>query len=304
MRKHLLLVLLLAGFGSATACDVCGGGAGNGYVGILPDFQKHIFGLRYRHNSVLTHIGVGGEHTYLTTKESYRTLEAWGGWTLNNKFRLMLSVPYNFNGRENGGHTLSKSGLGDVTLSGYYGLLNKRQSVGDKLLVQSLWAGTGVKLATGQYNPEDKAAAANANLFQLGTGSTDFTLGLMYDVRLQDVGLSVSSNYKLNTENGYGYRYGNKLALNAQGYYKFRVMKKLTLAPNAGVQLEQSDADLDKGFAVSASGGNLLLGTAGVEAVIGKFAVGANLQTPLSQNLANGAVNANGRMMLHVAMAL
>ena len=50
------------------ACDICGCGVGNSYIGILPDFNKRIFGLRYRYNSIFTHVGTGGETTYLTTK--------------------------------------------------------------------------------------------------------------------------------------------------------------------------------------------------------------------------------------------
>ena len=305
MKKLSIFLLFLLSLTRATACDICGCGVGNSYIGILPDFHKHIFGVRYRYNSMLTHVGVGGNYTYLTTTERYKTVEAWGGWNLGAKLRVMASVPYSFNKRENGGVTTAKSGVGDVTVSGFYNLLNKRQSAEDNLMIQSLWVGAGVKLATGQYNPQDKAATANsANLFQLGTGSTDFSLGLMYDIRLQDAGINLSSNYKINTANQYDYRYGNKFSLNSQVYYKFLIKNKVTIAPNAGVQYERSDEDLDKGLSVSASGGNLLLGTVGVETSFSKFAIGANVQTPFFQNLANGIVGANNRMMVHVAIAL
>lgn len=305
--KKKLLAFCLAGLISlpALACDICGCGAGNSYIGILPDFHKHIVGLRYRYNSMLTHVGTGSNYTHLTTEEKFNTLEAWGGWNLSNKLRVMASVPYSFNQRTNGGATTSKSGVGDITVSGFYGLLNKRATVGSKLLVQSLWFGGGVKLATGKYSPEDKGNGSNnANLFQLGTGSTDFTLGLMYDIRLQDGGLNLASNYKINTQNKYDYQYGNKFNVNAQAYYKFRIKDMVTVAPNAGVQYEGSKEDLDKGFSVTASGGNLLLGTVGMEALFSKIALGANIQTPLSQNLASGIVKANNRFMVHMAFAL
>jgi hypothetical protein len=44
-----------------------------------------------------------------------------------------------------------------------------------------------------------------------------------------------------------------------------------------------------------------LLGTIGIESTLNKMAVGANWQTPLSQNLANGFVKANNRLMIHIA---
>jgi hypothetical protein len=307
MKKYIMILGLITAFPLLTpACDICGCGAGNSYIGILPDFHKHIVGFRYRNNSMLTHVGVGGSITYLTTKETYNIIEAWSGWNVGKKFRVMTSVPYSFTERTNQGITKSKNGLGDITLSGYYQLLNNRHTVfTNKLLIQSLWIGGGVKLATGKYNPLDKNSTNdNANLFQSGTGSTDFNIGAMYDIRLQDMGINVSSNYKITTSNKYDYQYGNKFNINAQGYCKFRIKSKLTIAPNAGVQYERAGKDLDHDFKVTVSGGNLLLGTAGMEVVLGKMAIGANFQTPFYQNLANGIVKANNRIMLHVAFAL
>ena len=304
MKKYILILIAAIAIPMLTiACDICGCGVGNSYIGILPDFHKHIFGLRYRYNSMLTHLGVGGNFTYLTTKETYHTVEAWGGWNIEKKFRAMASVPYSFNERMNQGATNSKNGIGDITISGYYQLLNNRQSVfKTKLLVQTLWIGGGAKLASGKYNPLDKASTNdNANLFQLGTGSYDFNIGAMYDIRLQDMGINLYTNYKITTTNKYDYQYGNKFNINAQAYFKFSIKNKLTIAPNAGVQYEQAKKDLDKGFHVTGSGGNVLLGTAGAEMAFKKIAIGANIQTPLSQNLASGIVKANNRLMAHVA---
>jgi hypothetical protein len=307
MKKYILsLVVITALPLLSIACDICGCGVGNNYIGILPDFHKHIFGLRYRYSSLYSHIGVGGATTYLTTTERYNTIEAWGGWNISNKFRIIASVPYSFNERINQGTSQNKDGLGDITLSGYFQLLNSKQTVaGSKLLVQSLWAGGGVKLPTGKYNPADKGTAnQNTNLFQLGTGSTDFIIGAMYDIRLQDAGLNVTANYKVNTANKYDYRYGSKLNVNTQAYYKINIRQKLTLAPNIGAQYETAQVDNDHKFDVSISGGNLLLGTIGVEANLKKIAIGGNWQTPLSQNLANGIVKANNRLMVHLSFML
>lgn len=307
MKKYILIITMVTVVPElTTACDICGCGVGNNYIGILPEFRRHIFGLRYRYNSMLTHLGADGTYTYLTTRERYHTIEAWGGWNFGSKLRMMLSMPYSFNERTKQDVKNGKNGIGDISVSGYYQLANKKRTISDsKLLVQSLWLGGGIKLATGQYNPLDKNSTNdNANLFQLGTGSYDFNLGLMYDVRLQDAGVNLSGNYKITTPNRYDYRYGNKLSLNTQAYYKVRVKDKFTIAPNAGVQYEQSENDVDKGFKSTVSGGRLVMGTIGVETSFKKFAIGANLQTPLSQNLANGIVKAQDRFMVHIAFAL
>ena len=307
MKKlYVILACMLVTPFIAQACEICGCGAGNQYVGILPDFRKHVFGLRYRYSSLYSHVGVGGSSTYLTTKENYNTVEFWGGWNITNNIRVMASVPYSFNERSNQSVSASKNGIGDVYFSGFYQVLNSRHTTqASKLLVQSLWLGGGIKLPTGKYDPADKSTQnESTNLFQLGTGSTDFMLNAMYDVRLQDAGINISSAYKINTANKYDYTYGNKFNINTVAYYKFRVKNMFSIAPNAGVQFETSQQDDDDGLDVEISGGNLLVGTVGVETIFNRIAIGGNFQTPLKQNLGKGIIKANNRCMVHVSFSL
>lgn len=299
-----LFILFITTFQSVTACDICGCGIGNSYIGILPNFKKTIVGIRYRHNAMTTHVGVGGSVSYLTTYEKYNVAELWGGWTVSNNFRVMMSLPYNFSERTNHGITNTKNGLGDINVTGLYQVLGKKATATDQTIVQSLWMGAGIKLATGKYNPSDKSGSNNANLFQLGTGSNDFTLNAMYDIKKMNAGINISAAYKINTANKYDYRYGNKINVSSQVYYAFAIGNKLVVSPNAGVQFEAAAMDDDNGTEVSVSGGNILQGTAGVEISFGKISLGANLQTPLSQNLAKGIVHAGNRNMIHVSIAL
>ena len=306
MKKICILTGLAAFiFIKSVACDICGCGVGNNYIGILPDFNKHIFGFRFRYNSLLTHVGAGGTSSYLTSNEQYRTMELWAGWNFGKRFRVMASIPYSFDERNNHGLTNTKNGLGDIAVAGYYQVLNNRKTIRNKILVQNLWAGIGIKAPSGRYNPIDKSnTAETANLFQLGTGSTDFTVNALYDIRLQDAGISASASYKMNNNNKYNYGYGNKLSLSAQAYYKFRIKDRLTIAPNAGMLYEKGEKDVDNKFPVDISGGNLVMGTAGLELSFKKIAIGGNFQTPFSQNLANGIIKANNRAMLHISFLL
>lgn len=306
MKKILIIIIAALCFVKVNACDICGCGVGGYYVGILPEFHKHVFGLRYRFNSLKTHIGVGGNATYLTTEEKYQTVELWGAWNIGKKFRLMGAIPYAFDKRINQGETNTKNGIGDISVIGYYQLFNNIKTVhADQSLVQTLWVGGGIKLPTGKYVDADKQnTSQNANLFQLGTGSTDFTLNTMYDIRLQNTGLNISASYKANTTNKDGYSYGNKLNISGQAYYKFQKDNKFTISPNAGIMYENSKKDIDNKIVVDISGGNLLMGSIGVETAFKKISVGANWQTPLSQNLADGFVKANNRMMVHISFVL
>ncbi|RCH56256.1 transporter [Mucilaginibacter hurinus] len=290
---------------SATACDICGCGVGSYYLGILPEFNKRFVGLRYQHKTLRAHLGPNGTTSYLTTDETYQSAEVWGGYNFGKKVRVLAFVPYNFNERrsnENAGH---KNGLGDIALMGYYNLFSGTGTIGSKLLVQSLWFGAGVKLPTGAYSPAERNQSQQSpNNFQLGTASTDFTLNAAYDIRLMDLGINVNANYKINTENKYGYRYGNKFTTNALAYYKFRVAKVLTIAPNAGVLYETSVKDTeDQKFSVDASGGHVLSLVGGIEANIKRVSFGANYQEIATQDLANGSVRAGNRLMAHVSVA-
>lgn len=304
MKKiYLLLLCLITGIYETKACDICGCGVGSYYIGLLPDFKKRFLGIRYQHKTLRSHLGPGGTTSYLTTDETYQTTEIWGGWNIGKRFRVLGFVPVNFNSRTNQGATIHRSGIGDIAVVGYYQLLDKQHTVlNSKLLVQSLWIGGGVKVPTGKYEPsERKENEDTPNNFQLGTASTDFTLNAMYDVRLMDVGINANVSYKINTNNKYDYRYGNKFTANLLAYYKIRMASRFTVAPNVGVLYETAERDIeDKKYTVDVSGGHSLMGTAGAEFTFNTFSAGANFQPVISQQLADKRVKAGNRLMVHV----
>ncbi len=306
MKKIMLLCSIMVWvYNSTKACDICGCGVGSNYVGILPEFSKKIIGIRYRYNSITNNLGINGMYNYFTTQEKYYTVEAWAAVNIAKKFRLMVSMPYNFNLKENASIQKKQQGVGDFSTQAFYQVLNKQKSVfQNKLLIQSLWVGVGVKLATGLYSNEINDASQNTNLYQLGSGSTDFLVSAMYDIRLQDAGLNVSGLYKIKTKNKYDYTYGNKLNLNLQVYYKLKLNPTSTIAPNFGFQYEQAAKDVNKKIINDASGGNIALGTLGFETIFNKISIGSNWQIPLQQNLAMGIAKANQRFMVHVSFLL
>lgn len=305
MKKFFLILLLAVLSYPTIACDICGCGVGSYYLGILPEYNKRFIGLRYQHKRLTTHLGPFGERTAITSDETYQTAEIWGGWNISKKFRILAFVPYNFNERAAQTGDGRKEGLGDIAVMGYYNLFSTRHTVSNKLLVQSLWIGAGVKAPTGKYEPSERELSSESpNNFQLGTASTDFTLNAAYDLRLMDLGVNINANYKINTANKYDYRYGNKLTANALAYYKFRFFKKLTVAPNAGVLYETSQQDTeDNKYTVDVSGGHVLSLIGGIETNFSRFSAGANYQDVASQQLANNRVKAGNRLMVHFSVA-
>lgn len=305
MKKILVVLLMILAAAQAGACDICGCGVGSYYTGILPEFNKNIFGLRYRFNSLHTHLTPGGGTSYLTTLEKFNTVDAWAGITLSPRFRLMGYIPINFNEKINQGITTRRNGVGDIGVQGFYRVLDNRTSKGKTYIGQSLWLGAGVKLPTGDYeNSQKDETGQSANTFQLGTGSVDFTLNMMYDLRIQDFGVNATASYKVNTPNKQQYLYGNKLSSTLQGYYKIRVKNKFTVAPNAGIAFETAAKDEDDKLIADVTGGSISLFSAGAEITTGKIAIGGNFQTPLAQQLAKGSVKAGDRVMVHISLML
>jgi Putative MetA-pathway of phenol degradation len=306
MKKIIISAILLFCATGVFACDICGCGVGSYYLGILPDFKKRFIGLRYQHKGLTTHISADGTVSYLTSQETYQTAELWGAFNVGKRFRIMGFVPVNFNERINQGNKTSKSGIGDIAVMGYYKVFDNSKTVSEKLLVQSLWVGGGIKLPTGKYDPADKNISQNTqNTFQLGTASIDFTLNAMYDVRLQDAGINTNISYKVNTANKYDYQYGNKVTANILGYYKFNIKNKLTIAPNTGILYEQAQKDLNSNaHKVDESGGYSTMATLGAEFSVKQISFGGNFQTPLAQSLAGDRVKAKDRFMVHVSFSL
>lgn len=306
----LLVATILANIPKTMACDVCGCGVGSYYLGILPDFNKRFIGLRYQQNRLQTHLGSNGIRTPNSTNETYRTMELWGAWNFGNKWRVLAIVPYSFNERTVGTNTLEtgkKNGLGDIVVMGHYKLFDDAHTTSsNKLLMQSLWVGAGIKTPTGTYDTSEQSSAEMGapNNFQLGTASTDFMINAAYDIRLMDAGVNVNTTYKINTENKHDYRYANKLTVNALAYYKFNIKNKVRISPNAGVLYETQSKDvLYNRFDVAQSGGQSTIGIAGVEINVGAISIGGNFQSPLSQNLADGRIKAGNRFMTHVSFS-
>lgn len=304
-RKIIGLTFFLIAFNfSAIACDICGCGVGSYYIGILPEYNKRFIGLRYQYKTLQTHLGPQGKSTPLTADETYQTAELWGGMNFGQKFRMLAFVPYNISQRSSQEGKGEKNGLGDIALMGYYNLFTKTHPLKNKLLVHSLWLGAGIKLPTGKYEPGEKLAVQeNPNNFQLGTASTDFTLNAAYDIRLNDLGFNLNVNYKINTANKYTYRYGNKLTTNALLYYKFRLLHKITLAPNVGILYDTATKDIENNkYTINVSGGHSAALITGVEIAASKFSVGANYQSMISQELAGNRAKAGNRLMIHLSV--
>jgi hypothetical protein len=298
MKKALLLLLGLAIGILSNACEICGCGVGNIYLGVLPQFNHRFIGLRYHINSF--HTRLKDDPTQFSN-DLYQTLEMWGGLNLGKKWQVLAIVPVNFNHQVSDEGTTSLNGLGDVVLIANYKLFDLSST--KKRIYQQLWLGGGIKLPTGKFNIDanDPDVASLANT-QIGSGTTDLMLNTMYNIRIKNWGVNTTATYKLNTENKEGYKFGNKTTLNSLLYYSARA-GSAGVSPNAGFIFEHSDPSTLQAAKINLTGGSLLLGTIGTEFSFNNLSVGFNVQLPIAQNFAGNQTKEKIKGMMHVSFA-
>ncbi len=284
------------------ACEICGCGVGNFYLGLLPNFDKRFIGIRYQYLDYKTVIK--DDNTQFS-KDKYQTIELWGGWNLGEKWRLMTFVPYHVNSQVTDDGNKSNSGIGDITLLANYSLLHHYHlKANKKTTEQQLWIGGGIKLATGKYNVDLQSPDANIGDVnsQMGTGTTDFLINSSYNVRFGKWGVNTTANYKINTTNKDHYYFGNRFIVNSLAFYSLPV-KHIVISPNAGLLFEHAAGNYLHDAKIDQTGGHALFALAGIELSVKKMAAGINAQLPLTQNFAEHQTNSRLRGMAHISLA-
>ncbi|MFI5132749.1 MAG: hypothetical protein ACHQEB_00360 [Chitinophagales bacterium] len=304
MKKIIILFSIVILSFSANACEICGCGLGNYYIGIMPQFSHRFFGVRYQFSSYRTQLA--NDPTQFS-KDFYQTVELWSGWNIGKRWQVLAFVPFNFNHQHSDEGIHTTSGSGDIAVLGNYKLLDNISKNGNnKTVSQQLWAGAGLKLPTGKFHidPTDPDIAAAANS-QIGSGSADIILNAMYNIHISKLGISANANYKINTTNKENYKFGNRASVNSFIYYSIPAPAvKAVITPNFGLLFQHSAANELQNNKVALTGGNLLMAAPGVEISFNKITVGLNTQLPVAQNFAEGQTKLKAKGMLHITFDL
>jgi hypothetical protein len=300
-KTSILFFIIILLSGRVQACDICGCGANNFYIGILPQFSHKFFGIRYHFNSFNTRLT--NDATQFS-KDFYQTAEFWGGWNVNKRIQVLAFVPINFN-HQNSDEGVSKlKGLGDVVLLANYKLLDKSSvNSNNKVFSQQLWIGGGIKLPTGNFEIEDNdpeiASVANR---QLGSGSADILLNAMYNIRIDKFGINSTANYKINSANKDEFGFGDKFSASSFVFYPI-VSSKTVVSPNLGLLYEHTKQSELKNDKIDLTGGSILQGSVGTEISFNKITVGFNAQLPIAQNFAESQTKAKIKGLAHISFA-
>ena len=303
MKKGFILLLLIffTTLERATACEICGCGVGNIYIGILPQFKNHFVGLRYHFNKFNTRLN---DDATQYSKDFYQTAELWTGWNIGKRFQVLAIVPFNFNHQQSDEGISDLKGLGDVVVIGNYKVIDDSKvcSKGRQIL-QQLWIGGGLKFATGKFDVEqnDPDLASMANI-QLGSGSTDILLNIMHNLKVGKIGFTTQASYKVSTINKDEFRFGNRFT--ASSFVSYTINWDNTIInPNIGLLYENTAASQLQTTKVDLTGGSLLQVAPGIEFGFNKISVGINAQLPVAQNFAENQTKQKLKGMAHISFA-
>lgn len=234
MKQLVALFLLLSSL--AQACDVCGC-----FMGIVPYDNQSSIALMHRYRVFngyrnyqkksyffpqgaykTTH----GSHTsdsvvrnYSSKDyESFKVFELRAKYFIHQRIELNLFASINNNKSKEDSIIVNHTGVGDPTFFVGYHVLQPKP---DKDFRQRLIIGGGIKLPSGNYYVRDENNKRLPFLMQPGSGSVDYFSYLSYMIGYKKLGLSTSTNFKINGTNFYKERVGNSITNFSSLFYKF-----------------------------------------------------------------------------------
>ena len=288
---------------SSYACEICGCGVGNFYVGLLPQFKNKFIGVRYHYTQY--HSVMASDATQFS-RDYFKTAEIWGGINLGKKWQVLAFIPYNFNKQVSDDGSSNSNGLGDISLLANYKLFSSFNLKKNKNFEQALWIGAGAKLATGRFDADiaDPASVTPVDVnTQMGSGSNDFLLNTMYNVKWNKFGINTVATYKINTNNTSLYQFGNKGVFNTTAFYNID-KKDFIISPNVGLLYEVTNHNKHQGKAVENTNNHALMATTGLQIRYDRISIGVNFQMPIQQDFSDGqtTIKAKGTLQFTVAL--
>ena len=274
-------------------CDACGCSTSGGSLGYSSLLNKNFIGVRYFYQQYTSKDGLYNNSPWV--KENFNTAQLWSKFAVSSKFQVSAIIPFQFHNNEKTSGAQSISGLGDVSVVGFYSLLNKVSE--DAVWAQNLELGAGVKAPTGKYNSMMNGTVNPS--FQVGTGSWDFILLAEYSLIRESLGWNSSISYNIKTENKDQYQFGNQFNYNSVIFYNTKI-DEVVLVPQVGVAGEVFQTNKQFGENLKDTKGDVLFGKLGVEIGFKKFGLGINGMLPISQNLTGGKVKSDYRLSVHL----
>jgi hypothetical protein len=287
-------------FQKSFGCDVCGCGIGGSYIGIIPQFNNHFFGVRYKHQE-FNHKNVpnslSGNNRIL--KDVYQTTEFWGRYNLKPGLQFFYSVPYVTNKRIDQIKTNSINGIGDIQFSLNYIIYNSGDSTSKKIKIL-FYSGTSVKLPTGKYQKRNADKLMYPVGIQPGNGSWGNILNFGNIIRYKSFGLSNEWRFVYNHTNELGFKPGNQYLADIRLFY-WKKFGFHSFILNSGTTIEKFDKDLNFNIRNENSGGIITYANVGADLFYKKFMYGVGLSVPWLEQISPNLPTAANRIIVNIS---
>lgn len=279
-----LFALLFLVYAKVWGCDICGCSINGSYFGLLPQYRKHFLGLRTNYRSYqIKHPPLFAGEKLIYSNDLALSTEIWGKYQVNNKWQLLVAIPYQYNERKEESIKLTSHGLSDVTLNGMITIWRTSDSVKSNYR-HSILLGAGVKIPTGSHHDTIVYKGLRLPGFQIGTGSWDFPLSFLYTLKRKSLGLNMEMTYLFNTKNRYGYQMGNRFS-SALRFFYWKYEPSMSFLPQIGFSYESFLQDKKENQWVRYTGGNAVWSLSGIDIYKGRWGLGFSAWYPVYQNM-------------------
>lgn len=286
-QKHLMLFSLLLFLLSPNlkACDICGCAAGTNYLGVLPQFDRNLAGLRFQYSRALHPNGNynTNDKSSQVLEDRFYTTESWLRYYLTDSWQLFVNVPYGINQRVETNRITTIQGIGDIRLNLNYTLINFGDSI-TRDWKNLLLIGAGASLPTGKYQQRDDAQLMLPALFQIGMGAFSYQLNLNHTIRYRTWGINTSGIYRFRGENELRHDFGDHASFSSTLFY-WGELKGGYYMPNMGISYDHFATDYQFEAKKPETGGTIWNFNIGIDLYLGNFLISAFAQLPVAQNI-------------------
>lgn len=295
-KKIWFVAVVFFAWSVSRACDVCGGGLGSNFIGIAAQTTNNMVGLRLSNTTLhTTHKAIfRGEQSY-TSFENYTTANVWARFYLNRKFQLFTFIPIHYFYKKEIGNSSQNAGVGDATLRLHYQLYNSFD-IAEKKVKHSLQIGAGIKLPTSYHLKKENDTLLPVGM-QMGSGSVDFPIAAIYNIRNKAIGMNLESSYSINTRNNMGYRFGDKWN-NAIAVYYWIKHKRTNYIPKINATVDWYQQDFKNKYRQSTTGGVSTKIGFGFAIFYQKISIDAGFTLPVYEKLNGGLTKTKANFTL------
>ncbi len=300
MRKLLFLTMISMLFsGSLSACDICGCGMGGSLIGIVPQFNTNIIGVRYRYQKFNhQNVSYSLSGTKRVLSDVYQSAELWSRYNFNNRLQFFAAVPYVFNKRVDNINDNPIKGIGDISTTLNYIFYNSGDSINRNTKLM-LYGGASLKLPTGKYQVRNIDKLMHPIGIQPGTGAWGTALNAGGVLRYKKFGLSTELRYLFHFENELSFKLGNQLLGEVNVFY-WKKFGFNSLLIHVGSSYEHFEKDYNFEKVNKLSGGSVWYGSLGTDFFYRNFMLGSKYIHALTINSPADLPTAGPRIQLQL----